>query len=262
MIHWACCFLQYFYQKENIYDFNRIGQKGFCRGPFCQICLPEYPGNARIICLCAGRYFFISLAQGADGITALNLILPLYSLIFAIGSMIGVGSATRFKIYRARGDQEADYYFSNAIIFAVIFGLIFSLAGLFFPGPIVRLLGGTEDIVAIGIPYTRIFMLFGPFFMMNYICNAFVRNDGNPSLAMTATFSSSIFNIVMDYVLMFPLKMGCPARLWPLPSLPSWESVSAVSIFFPKRTPSVSVCSFLRFDVSAGLPAGCSGFYG
>ena len=49
--------------------------------------------------------FFISLAQGADGITALNLILPLYSLIFAIGSMIGVGSATRFKIYRARGDQ-------------------------------------------------------------------------------------------------------------------------------------------------------------
>ena len=113
--------------------------------------------------------FFISLAQGADGITALNLILPLYSLIFAIGSMIGVGSATRFKIYRARGDQEADYYFSNAIIFAVIFGLIFSLAGLFFPGPIVRLLGGTEDIVAIGIPYTRIFMLFGPFFMMNYI---------------------------------------------------------------------------------------------
>ena len=154
--------------------------------------------------------FFISLAQGADGLTALNLILPLYSLIFAIGSMIGVGSATRFKIYRARGDQEADYYFSNAIIFAVIFGLIFSLAGLFFPGPIVRLLGGTENIVAIGIPYTRIFMLFGPFFMMNYICNAFVRNDGNPSLAMTATFSSSIFNIVMDYILMFPLKMGMP----------------------------------------------------
>ena len=50
--------------------------------------------------------FFISLAQGADGITALNLILPLYSLIFAIGSMIGVGSATRFKIYRARGDHH------------------------------------------------------------------------------------------------------------------------------------------------------------
>ena len=54
--------------------------------------------------------FFISKAQGADGITALNLVLPLYSLIFAIGSMIGVGSATRFKILRAKTDAQADTY--------------------------------------------------------------------------------------------------------------------------------------------------------
>ena len=37
--------------------------------------------------------FFIAQAVGADGITALNLVLPLYSFIFAIGQMIGVGSA-------------------------------------------------------------------------------------------------------------------------------------------------------------------------
>lgn len=44
--------------------------------------------------------------------------------------------------------------------------------------------------------------------MENYICNAFVRNDGNPSRAMQATLISSLFNIVMDYVLMFPLGLG------------------------------------------------------
>ena len=31
------------------------------------------------------------MAEGADGITALNLVLPVYSLIFAVGAMIGVG---------------------------------------------------------------------------------------------------------------------------------------------------------------------------
>lgn len=154
--------------------------------------------------------FFISLAQGADGITALNLILPLYSLIFAIGSMIGVGSATRFKIYRARGDQEADYYFSNAIIFAVIFGLIFSLAGLFFPGPIVRLLGGTEDIVAHWYTVYKNFYAFRTLFHDELHLQCLRPERRKSSLAMTATFSSSIFNIVMDYVLMFPLKMGMP----------------------------------------------------
>lgn len=152
--------------------------------------------------------FFISLAEGADGITALNLVLPIYSLIFAIGAMMGVGSAIRFKILRARKDKSADTYFSNAIIWALIIGVVFMLMGAFIPEKIVALLGGDDRIVAVGKNYTRIFMLFAPFFMWNHICNAFVRNDGAPSVAMTATLCSSIFNIIFDYVLMFPLKLG------------------------------------------------------
>lgn len=73
--------------------------------------------------------------------------------------------------------------------------------------------------------------------MMNYICNAFVRNDGNPSLAMAATFSSSIFNIIMDYVLMFPLEKGRQVRLLATAFLPSSGSPSAASIFFPEKVP-------------------------
>lgn len=152
--------------------------------------------------------FFISLAEGADGITALNLVLPVYSLIFAIGAMMGVGSAIRFKILRARKDKSADTYFSNAIIWALIIGVVFMLMGALIPEKIVALLGGDDRIVAVGKNYTRIFMLFAPFFMWNHICNAFVRNDGAPSVAMTATLCSSIFNIIFDYVLMFPLKLG------------------------------------------------------
>lgn len=152
--------------------------------------------------------FFISRAEGAMGITALNLVLPLYSLIFGIGSMIGAGSAIRFSILRARKDKRADLYFSNAIMFAVLFGVLFILAGIFLPEQLILMFGGDAEIVKTGTPYTRIFLMFTPFFMGNYICNAFVRNDGNPSRAMQATLISSLFNIVMDYVLMFPLGLG------------------------------------------------------
>lgn len=152
--------------------------------------------------------FFISMAEGANGITALNLVLPLYSLIFAIGAMMGVGSAIRFKILRAKKDASADTYFSNAIMFALLLGAVFMIVGGLFPEQIVSALGGDEEIVKVGTPYTRIFMLFAPFFMWNHICNAFVRNDGAPSIAMAATLLSSVFNVVMDYVLMFPLGLG------------------------------------------------------
>ena len=152
--------------------------------------------------------FFISRAEGANGIAALNLVLPLYSFIFALGAMMGVGSAIRFKIGRAKGEKSAELYFSNAMFFALILGVLFMFVGSVFPGELVALLGGNDVIVRVGASYTRIFMMFAPFFMWNFICNAFVRNDGAPTIAMAATLFSSLFNIVMDYVLMFPLGLG------------------------------------------------------
>ena len=152
--------------------------------------------------------FFISKAVGADGITALNLVLPLYNLIFAIGAMIGVGSAIRFVVERNKGIQEAEGYFFHALAWALVISLLFVLAGALFPGNVIQFLGGDAQIVATGFAYTRIFLMFAPFFMWNHIVGAFVRNDGDPSIAMFATLGSNLFNIVFDYVLMFPVGLS------------------------------------------------------
>ena len=152
--------------------------------------------------------YFISVAVGANGITALNLVLPVYNLIFAIGAMIGVGSAIRYVVERRKKSSDAEGYFFHALLWAAIISVIFILIGLFLPEKLIGLLGGDATIIAIGKNYTRIFMCFAPFFMWNYICNAFVRNDGNPSVAMSATLFSSLFNIVFDYILMFPLGLS------------------------------------------------------
>lgn len=152
--------------------------------------------------------FFISKAQGANGITALNLVLPMYSLLFAIGAMIGIGSAIRYTISKTQGKDNCDHYFFHALLWAFLISIPFILVGLFFPGKLLALLGADEIIVMTGTDYTRIFMLFAPLFMWNHICNAFVRNDGGPTIAMLATLISSLFNVLMDYILMFPLQMG------------------------------------------------------
>ena len=152
--------------------------------------------------------YFISVAVGTDGITALNLVLPVYNLIFAVGAMMGVGSAIRLVIERNQKNPDADGYFFHALLWAFIVSLLFMFVGIFLPDKLIALLGGDAKIIAVGKNYTRIFMSFAPLFMWNYICNAFVRNDGNPSIAMAATLFSSLFNIVFDYVLMFPLGLS------------------------------------------------------
>ena len=163
------------------------------------------PGTS---CYILADTYFISQAAGTDGVTLLNLCLPIYNFIFAIGAMVGLGAATRYAILRAQGDERCQRYFSNAIFCACALSVPFLLAGIFAPGSLLRLMGGDAEIVALGVPYARIFLMFTPFFMCNYIVSAFVRNDGDPSLAMVATLSSSLFNVVFDYIFMFPMGLG------------------------------------------------------
>lgn len=173
-----------------------------------QYIAPNILAMVGMSCYILADTFFIATAQGTNGITALNLALPIYGLIFAIGSMIGTGSAIRYTLAKATGQQEAKKYFSNALIWDAIVSVIFIAAGLFFPGQVMRVMGADAVIEAIGIPYIRIVLCFTPFFMMNYAFTAFVRNDNAPHIAMAATLLSSLFNIVFDYVFMFPLGMG------------------------------------------------------
>ena len=161
-------------------------------------------------CYILADTYFIAQAAGTDGVTLLNLCLPMYNLIFAFGSMIGLGAATRYAILQAQGEARAQRYFSNAILCACLIAIPFMLAGAFCPGTLLQLMGGDGDIVALGLNYTRIFLLFTPFFMCNYIFSAFVRNDGDPSLAMVATLSGSLFNVVFDYIFIFPMGLGLP----------------------------------------------------
>ena len=214
-------------------------------------------------CYILADTYFISQAAGTDGVTLLNLCLPIYNLIFAFGSMIGLGSATRYTILQAQGDARAQRYFSNAIFSACILSVPFLLAGIFCPEALLRLMGGDAEIVALGVGYTRIFLLFTPFFMCNYIVSAFTRNDDDPSLAMVATLSGSLFNVVFDYIFMFPMGLGLPGAALATAVSPVLSICICSRHFFKKS----NTLRFLRRAPSIRLlaqscPLGVSGFVG
>ena len=214
-------------------------------------------------CYILADTYFIAQAAGTDGVTLLNLCLPIYNFIFAIGSMIGLGAATRYAILRAQGDEKAQRYFSNAIFCACILAVPFVLAGIFCPDGLLRLMGGDAGIVALGENYARIFLLFTPFFMCNYVVASFVRNDGDPSLAMVATLSGSLFNVVFDYIFIFPMGLGLPGAALATAISPML-SIAICSTHFLKKSNTVA---FVRKAPSLRLLAqscqlGISGFVG
>lgn len=214
-------------------------------------------------CYILADTYFIAQAAGTDGVTLLNLCLPIYNLIFAFGSMIGLGAATRYAILRAQGDARAQRYFSNAIFSVCILAVPFMLVGIFSPDGLLRLMGGDADIVALGMNYARIFLMFTPFFMCNYVVASFVRNDGDPSLAMVATLSGSLFNVVFDYIFIFPMGLGLPGAALATAISPIL-SIAVCSAHFIKKSNTIT---FVRKAPSVRLLAqscqlGISGFVG
>lgn len=151
--------------------------------------------------------FFISVNSGANGLAVLNLILPIYVLIYAIGSMIGIGLATRYSIRKARG-KDVSYFFMEAILWSVLISIPFVLVGIYIPDSVLTVLGADKNLVELGKNYTRIILVASPFFMANYTFTAFARNDNAPSTAMVGSISGSLFNVVFDYVFMFPMNLG------------------------------------------------------
>ena len=139
--------------------------------------------------------FFIANGVGVLGLAALNIAMPLFNLLTGLGLLLGMGGATLFALKGGKGN-----YFSQLLIVGGIIGLIFTLLGLFSSRFLALLLGASGATVDLTTMYMRFILVMAPFFIINNLCLAFIRNDQNPQLAMKAMICSSIFNMIFDYI--------------------------------------------------------------
>lgn len=166
-------------------------------------------GMIGLSCYILADTFFVSRGLGANGLTALNLAIPVYSFVHGSGLMFGMGGATKYSICRGQKDyQNANTVFSTTIAIMSALALIFVLTGLFFAGTLTSLLGADDAVFDMTRTYLKVILLFAPAFMANDTLLCFVRNDGNPRLAMAAMLAGSFSNIILDYLFIFPLGMG------------------------------------------------------
>ena len=69
---------------------------------FFQYVVLNICGMVGLSCYILADTFFIFYGLGANGLTALNLAIPVYSFIHGIGLMSGMGGATIYSIYRGQ----------------------------------------------------------------------------------------------------------------------------------------------------------------
>ena len=176
---------------------------------FLQYAALNVLGMLGVSCYILADTFFIAGGLGSDGLTALNLALPIYNLLKGCGMMLGIGSAVKYSIYREQGKQEQSrQLYGTTILTAALLGIVFFFVGAFGAEGIAGLLGADDAVRDMTATYLRMMLLFAPVFLFNDIGISYVRNDGNPRLAMAAMLTSSFANIVLDYIFIFPMRLG------------------------------------------------------
>ncbi|MGH4124772.1 MAG: MATE family efflux transporter [Clostridium sp.] len=166
-------------------------------------------GMIGLSCYILADTFFVSKRFGADGLASLNLAISIYSFINATGLMIGIGSATKYSIYQAQNKHnKANTTFTNSIKMGVLAGILFLLIGLFGSSALSSLLGANKNTFDMTNTYLKTILCFAPFFILNNIFIAFIKNDGNPKLSMAGMLIGSLSNIILDYVFIFIFQWG------------------------------------------------------
>ena len=147
--------------------------------------------------------YFVSHVS-VDAVATVGLTESVLTLIYSIA--IGLSAAATAMVARRTGEHDPEGAAKaavQAVILAVVISIFISIAGVISADDILRLMGGSEKLIAECANYTRIMFGGNIVIMLLFLLNAVFRGAGNASYAMWVLIISNGINLVLDPLLIF-----------------------------------------------------------
>jgi len=141
---------------------------------------------------------------GANAVATVGLTESMLLLVFAIG--MGLGLSTTAMVARRIGEKNpeaAAVAGVQAIYIGLTLSLLIGLPCLFVAPRLLRLMGATPEIVAVGSSYARIALGGCGVVLLLFLNNAIFRGAGDAAIAMRLLWVSNIINLILDPCLIF-----------------------------------------------------------
>lgn len=176
---------------------------------FRKILIPTLLGTLSISAVTAIDGIFVGHGVGSDGVAAVNIVVPIYQIVAAIGLMIGVGCSVVASIHLSRQKtRAAQINCTQAIVFTSALIALLTVAVLIFRKETALLLGSSQTLLPQVIDYLTFIMPCFTFEIWSMIGLFIIRLDGAPKYAMWCNIIPSALNVLLDWIFIFPLGMG------------------------------------------------------
>lgn len=151
----------------------------------------------------------IGQGVGSDGVAALAIVTPLFGVTSFLGLFIGIGGSVYMGIAEGERNKEKYYAcFTLSLVLIGIFSLLLWFVFILFSEPIYIFWGANERLMPLVKEYGNWIIECFPIFFFSIYLVCIVRADGAPNIALWAVIVGGLFNVLGDYLLVFPFKVG------------------------------------------------------
>lgn len=149
--------------------------------------------------------FFVS-RLGADAVAAVGLTESLMTIVYtlAMGLSIGV-TATVARRTGERDHEAAATATAQGVLLGLLVGVVFGIVGATQGPALLRLMGATEAVTAVGQGYARVLMGMNGVIVLLFLLNAAFRGAGDAAIAMRVLWLANGLNLLLDPLLIFGL---------------------------------------------------------
>lgn len=149
--------------------------------------------------------FFVSKVS-VNAVATVGLTESVMMVVYSIA--VGLSMAATATVARRIGEkdpQAASVAAVQAMILGLSAALLIGVTGAIFAKDVLRLMGGSPELVAEGYGYTRWIFLGNVSLMMLFLINAIFRGAGDASIAMRSLWLANGLNMVLDPLFIFGL---------------------------------------------------------
>lgn len=158
---------------------------------------------------------FVGQFVGETALAGVSIAYPLSQLTLGLGSLIGVGAGSVLSI--AIGDNNTEKQkkiLSNMNILVVFITAIYMILAFIFSKPLVSIMGGHEETLALGVTYFRITIIGTIFWIYGLAGNMVIRAEGRMKRAAVMMGAGLLVNIIANYILIGILDFGVAGAAW------------------------------------------------
>lgn len=174
---------------------------------FYQYLWPALTGMVIKSLFIMGDAWFVGQGVGADGLGAIALTIPAFSIFTAIAMMVGIGGAALMSIEVDKGNLKSGQpLFNQSMLITAVFSTVTVSTALYWLDEIIALMGASGYMAELTHDYLSVMLQFFVLYSLAWVMSCFVRNDTNPKLATYAMSIGAVVNLVLDYF--FVLEWG------------------------------------------------------